>query len=80
MEKLLTIIVGTLPLGAIVVIFGLLNRQAIIHLNQRIERIEEGFNNHLSYHLKGKGFYDADHSLNYGLPPKNSRRKGGDNP
>lgn len=55
MEKLVTIILGTMPLGAIVVVFGLLNRQAIMHLHQRVGKLEEGFNNHVNYHLKKGG-------------------------
>ena len=80
MDNFLNVTLGTMPLGAIVVIFGLLNRQAIIHLNHRIGRLEEGFNNHLNHHLKGKGFFNMNYPVNYGLPPKNTRKKGGDNP
>ena len=52
MENLLNITLGTIPLGVVVVVVGLLNRQAIKHLNSRIGKVEDGFNNHLQFHLK----------------------------
>jgi hypothetical protein len=55
MESLLNITLGTIPLGVVVVVIGLLNRQAIKHLNQRVERLEGGYNHHVQYHLKGGG-------------------------
>ena len=55
MDNFLNITLGTIPLGAIVVVIGLLNRQAIKHLNHRVGQLEEGFNNHLKYHIKKGG-------------------------
>lgn len=55
MESLLNITLGTVPLGVVVVIVGLLNRQSIKHLNKRVERLEGGYNRHLEYHMKKGG-------------------------
>ena len=55
MDSFLNITLGTIPLGVVVVVVGLLNRQAIRHLNKRVERLEEGYNNHLKYHMKKGG-------------------------
>lgn len=55
MESILNITLGTVPLGIVVVVIGLLNRQAIRHLHQRVGRLEVGYNNHVQYHLKRGG-------------------------
>ena len=55
MDSFLNITLGTIPIGILVLVVGLLNRQKISSLCKRMDRLDGNFMNHLKYHIKKGG-------------------------
>lgn len=55
MDNFINRVLATVPVGLLILVLGLLNRQAIRSMNDRLERLERGFMNHLRNHTKKGG-------------------------
>lgn len=55
MDDFIDRVLATVPVGLMILVLGLLNRQAIRSMNYRLGKLEEHFINHLKNHAEKGG-------------------------